>query len=90
VLFSGLAFCAKMRLSAGCRAHPGQTGTRYGRKNEGVPEGGKIHRGDPGYEMQFLSRSSTIGNPPDTIPDSVIDSDLGGRAVQNTARYIHS
>jgi hypothetical protein len=42
VLFSGLAFCAKMRLSAGCRAHPGQTGTRYGRKNEGVPEGGKI------------------------------------------------
>jgi hypothetical protein len=70
-------------------------GEKYGffqREKAGKTTAGLIwgRRGDPGYEMQFLSRSSTIGNPPDTIPDSVIDSDLGGRAVQNTARYIHS
>jgi hypothetical protein len=41
VQFSGLPFCAKIALSAVCRASPRPAGARYGRKINGVPGRGK-------------------------------------------------
>ena len=43
--------------------------------------------GDPGYEMQFIPRSSNIDNPPYSVPDSVIVSDLGVRRMTRREIY---